>query len=222
VLAVVSGDKGLLEIFRTGRDLHDIKRRELFPEHKDEVEKEFHRFLTKKVNFGIPYRITALGLTEQVTEAGMSEDEWQAVIDAWFEHAPGVRDWQEENDNFIRQHGYAREPVLGRIRYIPEVSGASHPAQARKGLREAGNMPIQAGAQAIIKIAMQRLWEGEFIQAFQALPICQIHDSLMFEVDLCHADEFAEMAKEVMENAYDLGVPIPVDVKMGYTWRECK
>ena len=82
-------------------------------------------------------------------------------------------------------------------------------------------MPIQAGAQGIMKIAMSdliqpyRRWAQE---GKHAIPIMQIHDDLLWEVDVGHVQEVYAVCKAVMENAVRLKVPVKVDGKTGPVW----
>jgi DNA polymerase-1 len=114
--------------------------------------------------------------------------------------------------------------MFGRRRYCPAVRSAT-PYLREKALREAGNMPIQAGAQGVIKVAMGKLVpvitrfreEGYIIN-----PLVQIHDDLLFEVEDRGIDYIVPVIQEVMENAVELSVPTPVDPEVGKNWAEMK
>jgi DNA polymerase-1 len=50
--------------------------------------------------------------------------------------------------------------------------------------------------------------------------IMQVHDELVFEVNASKADEFADKIKDLMQNAYQLDIPLKVDVGVGVSWQE--
>jgi DNA polymerase-1 len=50
--------------------------------------------------------------------------------------------------------------------------------------------------------------------------ILQIHDELVFEVAKEDAEEAGRMIREIMENVWELRVPLKVDVKVGQNWSE--
>lgn len=82
-------------------------------------------------------------------------------------------------------------------------------------------MPIQSGAQEVIKIAMGELMPH--IELFRSdgrviRPLIQIHDDLVFEIGDNDLGVFLPILKNVMEHAVELKVPTPVDIKMGKRW----
>jgi DNA polymerase-1 len=42
----------------------------------------------------------------------------------------------------------------------------------------------------------------------------------VFEVNASKADEFADKIKDLMQNAYQLDIPLKVDVGVGVSWQE--
>ena len=125
----------------------------------------------------------------------------------------------QRQEEHARRYGYVRD-MHGRIRRIPGVYSAIK-STVSAAIREAGNMPIQAGAQEIMKIAMAdlvpvyRRWksEGRIVR-----PIMQIHDDLLWEVEEGMVQEAYTVCKIIMENAVRLKVPIKVDGKIGPVW----
>jgi DNA polymerase I len=93
------------------------------------------------------------------------------------------------------------------------------------GHRQAVNAPIQMGAQGIIKEAMRQL--VPVYKGFDGLlvPILQIHDDLMWEVEDSILPVVKPIIKDVMENCVKLSVPLRVDFKEGKCWstmKKCK
>lgn len=83
----------------------------------------------------------------------------------------------------------------------------------RAGTHKAMNRLIQGSAADMTKIAMLELYsEG-------ILPMLQVHD----ELDISYSDpKIAARAKEIMEHAVPLKVPIYADLKTGANWGEAK
>jgi DNA polymerase I-like protein with 3'-5' exonuclease and polymerase domains len=80
------------------------------------------------------------------------------------------------------------------------------------------NMPIQGTAADGIKIAMVRLDAAMRERGLRSRMLLQVHDELVFETDADELEELAAMAKEIMEGALVLDVPLDVDLKVGDDW----
>ena len=52
--------------------------------------------------------------------------------------------------------------------------------------------------------------------------LLQIHDELIFEIKEESADSISSRIKEIMENVYELRVPLVCNVSKGYTWADLK
>jgi len=135
---------------------------------------------------------------------------------------PEVKDYQLEMAAMARRFGYVKD-MFGRIRFIPEVSCPIRSVQ-EGGFRMAANMPIQAGAQGLLKLGMGRLWKELPLSPWynQMLWMMQVHDSLLFQV---RNDEeiwkpCVRWMRDTMCNTVSLLVPVKVDFKIGSRWGE--
>ena len=81
-------------------------------------------------------------------------------------------------------------------------------------------MPIQGTAADIIKIAMIRLHREMAERGMRSRMILQVHDELVFEVEPLEMDNLKPLAKQIMENALPMVVPVKVDLKAGKNWDE--
>lgn len=211
VAAALSQDKGMIETFKKGIDLHQQTAAEMFGVPLEKVTKE-QRYSAKTINFGVLYGMSPHGL---MVATGMSRDEAAAFIDRYFEIRGDLRAYIESVKQFARDHQYT-QTLLGRRRPCPEIN--SNNFQIRNGAeRIAVNVPIQGTAADIMKMAMIAL-EPKLPEGARLL--LQIHDELIAEADEDQADEVQKIMKDVMENVYDLGVPIVVDTKSGKNWGE--
>ncbi|GAB1413241.1 DNA polymerase I [Candidatus Desulfobacillus denitrificans] len=176
IMAHLSGDRGLLEAFAAGEDIHRATAAEVFGAAPAEVTSEQRRY-AKVINFGLIYGMSAFGLARQL---GLERGAAQAYIDRYFARYPGVANYMETTRLQARERGYV-ETVFGRRLWLPEIKSAA-PARRQAAERAAINAPMQGTAADIIKLAMivvQR-WLDE--ARMRTLLILQVHDELVLEV----------------------------------------
>jgi len=216
VLAHISQDEHLLQIFAADDDLHTHAACEIFGVAPAGVTSEMRR-LAKVVNFGIPYGISPQGLAQGM---GVPVEKARRYMEAYFERFPGIREYIEEVVERARQAGYVTT-LLGRRRYLPDLHAQSR--QVREfAQRTAINTPIQGSAADIIKLAMllcrRRLRE----ERLAALMTLQVHDELVFEVPQGELEATRGVVGEAMANAFPLCVPLKVEVEVGPNWGEMR
>ena len=212
VMAHLSRDAGLLEAFRRDEDIHSATASQVHNVPLDQVTADMRR-LAKVMNFGIIYGLSAFGIAQQ-TE--LSPDEGTAFIQSYFEKYPGIKQYLDETREQVRDRGYV-ETLVGRRRYIPEVSSANFQVR-QAGERMAVNMPVQGTAADIIKIAMVRLDETMRRLGLQSRMLLQVHDELIFEVPQEELEEMQGLVLDIMPKAMELAAPLKVDLKKGDTW----
>jgi DNA polymerase-1 len=211
VAAALSKDKGMIETFKKGVDLHQQTAAEMFNVPLDQVTKD-QRYAAKTVNFGVMYGMSPHGLS---VATGMTREEAVAFIDRYFEIRKTLKEYIEATKEFARKHEYT-ETLLGRRRPCSEIN--TNNFQIRNAAeRIAVNVPLQGTAADIMKLAMIAL-VPKLPKGVQLL--LQIHDELICEADATQADEVAKIMKDTMENVYDLGVPIVADTSIGKSWGE--
>jgi DNA polymerase I len=212
VLAHLSQDPLLMETFHHGEDVHTATAVQLFGVTPEQVTPDMRRF-AKTINFGVIYGMSGYGL-EQATE--FSRVEAERFIEEYFRKYIGVWQYLEQTRKDVRQKGYV-QTVLGRRRYIPEISAPNRMVR-EAGERMAINMPVQGTSADIIKIAMLRLDEEMTRRALRSRLILQVHDELIFEVPETELAVMKEIVPELMSDALQLSVPIKVDLKAGRRW----
>ncbi|WIT26674.1 hypothetical protein [Bacillus phage SPO1L5] len=94
ILAVISQDPTLIELYRSGADLHKAVASDAFGVTIEEVSKD-QRTASKKIQFGIVYQESARGLSEDLRAEGitMSEKECEVFIKKYFKRFPKVSKW---------------------------------------------------------------------------------------------------------------------------------
>jgi DNA polymerase-1 len=215
-LAHLSGDENLLRAFRSDEDIHAATASLLFGVEKNQVTKDMRRF-AKTVNFGVIYGMSDYGL-EQATE--LSREEAGKFIRAYFEKYPGVRKYLDETKEKARRDGYV-ETLMGRRRYIPDINSSNR--QIREAAeRMAINMPVQGTSADIIKVAMIKLYREMEKKHMRSKMLLQVHDELVFESPDGETEAMRQMARDIMESAVKLSVPVKVDTRVGKNWGEMK
>lgn len=214
IMAHLSQDKGLLEAFAAGKDIHRATAAEVFGMALDEVTGEQRR-KAKAINFGLIYGMSAFGLAKQL---GLGRNEAQQYIDTYFERYPGVKDYMDNTRAHAAEQGYV-ETLFGRRLYLPEIN-ASNGMRRQAAERTAINAPMQGTAADIIKLAMIDVDTWLQSSGLDARMIMQVHDELVFEVAEADLETLKEQVTQLMDNAATLDVPLIVDVGVGDNWDE--
>ncbi len=214
VMAHLSGDKTLVDAFKTGEDIHVRTATEVLGVTPDKVNAEARR-LAKVINFGIIY---GMGPQRLAGELGIALAEASDYIMRYFERLPGVRAWLDETVRIARTTGYVTT-MYGRRRYLPELNAQPGGARAQAE-RIAINTPIQGTAADLIKLAMIRLDRGLRERGLGARMILQVHDELLLEAPKEEWVEAAALAKREMEGVAELKIPLKVELKSGPNWAE--
>lgn len=214
ILAHLAGDPALVEVFRTGRDVHAETASRVYGVPLGAVDARMRRE-AKTVNFGILYGISPFGLARQL---GIGQDAARTMIEAYFHQFPAVRAYLDGLVARARERGYA-ETLFGRRRPIPELATRNR-QQREFGERMAVNTPIQGTAADLIKRAMLRCAAALATRGLAARLILQVHDELVFEVPEARAAEAEVLVREAMEGAATLKVPLAVDAGWGSNWYE--
>ncbi len=215
IMAHLSQDKGLLEAFAAGRDIHKATASEVFSVALDEVTSEQRRS-AKAVNFGLIYGMSAFGLANQLN---IERKEAQGYMDMYFERFPGVLEYMERTREQAHNDGYV-ETIFGRRLHLPDINARN--GMLRKAAERAAiNAPMQGSAADIIKLAMIRVanWLSTQPQDNASL-IMQVHDELVFEVNEPVIDPVVTAIKREMEQAATLDVPLVVEAGIGNNWDE--
>jgi len=84
------------------------------------------------------------------------------------------------------------------------------------------NAPFQGSAADLVKKAMTDLDRRLAAEVPTARMLLQVHDELVLECDTEDAPRVAALAKETMEGAASLAVPLTVDTASGVNWAAAK
>jgi len=214
VMAHLSQDPQMIEVFREGKDLHAATAANIYKKPIDEVTRD-ERTKSKRANFGIIYGITVFGLAERLD---IPRDEAKMLIDGYFQTFPEVHDYMEKSKEVARQQGYVTT-LFGRRRYLPDINSANATVRGFAE-RNAINAPIQGTAADIIKVAMIHIFNRFKAENIRSKMILQVHDELNFSVYPEEKEKVEHIVLEEMQNAFHMAVPLVADSGFGENWLE--
>ncbi|MBP7770782.1 MAG: hypothetical protein KA066_02630, partial [Candidatus Pacebacteria bacterium] len=217
IAAILSGDEGLIEIFKNNRDVHAEVAARVFHVAPQDVAYEQRR-RAKIINFGLLY---GMGVNALQQGLGTSRGEAQEFFDQYLSAFPKLAGYIEATKALASKQGYT-ETMFGRRRYLDGIKSPI-PYVRAAAERMAINAPMQGSQADIIKLAMIEV--GKILND-DAYMLLQVHDELVFEIKKDKVAEFAPKIKKIMEDALPedkrMGVPIVADGKQGPNWGEMK
>jgi DNA polymerase-1 len=215
-IAHLASDPGLIDSFTSRRDIHDETAKRVFGVEDGKVTTE-QRSKAKMVSYGLAYGMEAYGLGQRLN---IPTDEAQVILDAYFEAFPSVRAYMDQTVAEARERGYT-ETLFGRRRQIPELSSGNFRIR-QAGERQAMNAGIQGLAADIFKVALVHVDRAIRRDKLGSRLILQVHDEVILEVPPEEHDSAAAMVRAEMGAAFDLAVPLEVNLASGPTWADAK
>ncbi|MBE0655899.1 MAG: DNA polymerase I, partial [Bacteroidales bacterium] len=214
LMAHLSRDENMIRAFSENKDIHTATAARIHGISEENVTREM-RSGAKTANFGIIYGISAFGLSQRLR---ISRTEAKELIEGYFRSFPGVRTYMDESIRRAREEGCVYT-LLGRKRYLPDIHSRNSLVRGMAE-RNAINAPIQGSAADIIKIAMVKIHRRMAKEQLKSRMILQVHDELIFEVLPEEEKEMKQLIRQEMESAWELSVPLTVDMGQGKNWLE--
>ena len=215
-IAHLAEDPGLIGAFESGQDIHNATAARVFGVDPTTVTIE-QRSKAKMVSYGLAYGMEAFGLAQRL---GVPISEAQQILDAYFVAFPAVHDYMERTIAEAREKGYT-ETLFGRRRQIPELASDNFRIR-QAGERQAMNAGIQGLAADIFKVALIRLDRALDADGSTSRLILQVHDEVICEVPPADLDAVTAIVLEAMSGAFDLRVPLEVNLSHGDSWAAAK
>ena len=223
IAAHLSGDARMLDIYRTGGDIHTTTAKAITG--KQFIEKS-NRTKAKAVNFGFLYGMGAASFRDYARDSygvELSEEEAIEYRKRFFDLYSGLPKWHRMVKEEALKNGYVKT-LFGRVRYL---DGIQYWSGSQKGtaLRQAVNTSVQSLASDMIILALgiiDRLIVGKY----DAKIIATVHDSVLLEIKDKGAEDIARKVKYIMEHlplkhfGVKLNVPIEAGLSMGRRWGE--
>lgn len=212
ILAHMSADPELQEIFETDRDPHTETAALIYKVDVVDITRE-QRNGAKAVNYGIPYGLSPSGLARGLR---CTHKEAQQLMKAHQESFPGVWQFIQRQVDQAKERGFATT-LMGRRRYLPDLKARNNAVRSAAE-RIAVNMPIQGTQADMIKLAAIAIDRELQHAGMRSRAILQVHDELVFEVPQQELAEAEEIIQTCMVQAIELRVPIEVNVGKGTNW----
>ncbi len=206
----------LIDAFIHGADIHAKTASDIFGVPMDQVDKNMRR-TAKAVNFGILYGISSFGLSEDL---GIDIISAKSFIDSYLDTYPRIKEYMQEVIADAKEKGYVKT-IMNRKRVIEELHNKNYMIR-QQGERIALNTPVQGSSADILKKAMIEIFQEFKERNLKSKMLIQVHDELVFNVLNSELDTVKEIVQRIMENTYQLNVPLKVDIETGSDWYEAK
>lgn len=215
-IAHLAEDPGLIEAFTSGTDVHRAVAGRVFDVEPEDVSFE-QRSKAKMVSYGLAYGMEAYGLGQRL---GIKTSEAAMILESYFDGFPAVRAYMDATVTEARNKGYT-ETLFGRRRMIPELRSDRTNIRLA-GERQAMNAGIQGLAADIFKVALVRLDLALDEAALDSRVVLQVHDEVILEVPPEEKEQATSVVVESLSNAFDLAVPLEINMSFGQTWADAK
>lgn len=207
LLAHFSGDESLVNAFNNNQDIHLQTAIKLFGE--DDAKDK--RDVAKTINFGLIYGMGPKKLSQTL---GIEYKVAKKYIDDYFKLFPTVKNYLKSIEDEALNNDFVTT-LLKRRRYFNFES--ANPMQKAGYLREAVNSVFQGTAADLIKLAMLKIYNS-YKGNDNCKMLLQIHDELVFEVKEEMSLDISKNIINIMENIYQLNVPLKAKVSVGKSW----
>jgi len=230
LMAHMSGCKTMIQAIKDGLDLHTATAAKMFNKPYVECDKggqyeKTYRFYAKTINFSIIFGGGAQNLVELLAAEGtvITVEYAKQLIAEWYGIYPEIKEYQRIKAVEAELHGYVQD-FWGKIRHVEGARAVNH-FSASECKRQAGNFPIQSGAQILLKRAMIRIWK--IMQTPQwkdnVQIVAQIHDELVFLLKKGYEHFMQEVVQvELIREQSLLLVPLSSSIGFGNSWGDLK
>lgn len=216
LLAHFSKDPWLLDVYKSGRDLHDEVSIAMYGEDFTEDQ----RMRAKAVNFGIAY---GRGADSIADEYGISVEEGQRIIDEWRGRMPMAAAFIRQTRQAVVK-GRTMTSVFGRRRRFGVITRDNLNLLQNEG----SNFMTQSTASDLTLRAAMAIQRGIDKRGWDAHVLNLVHDSILLECRLEDADEIMQFCKSTMERVPQQilkpagGLVFEASGKVARNWAELK
>jgi len=212
ILAEFSGDRGFIEAFNSGADLHRVTAAQVFNASLDQVTKE-QRDFAKRLNFGVVYGI---GAQRFALMTGLSVPDAENVLRRYFATYRQLDTYLRDAANRAVSERQARTASGRLVRFRYDENDRQQISMTQ---RNGKNTPIQGTSADILKRALKLLRDE--LRETNAKVVNIIHDEIVVEADAGDAQDIAEKVERMMRVAgeeYVKTVPVKVETEIAEEW----
>lgn len=218
-------DDVAIQMFLDGRDIHNEVGCQIFGLPPGSRCSKEQRVITKGINFGIIYGLTAKGLKDDLAKEGVrvTMEQAQGYLDAVWNNRPKLKSWIDKTIARAHANEYV-EAASGRRNYLLQINSEDEYVRSeaeRKGI----NMPIQSWASDLmlwsalrIEREVQKRGLTEKVKIWNF-----VHDQLVWEMP---DDLYFSFIKEIaIPNMTEwtsefFGFPFLAEAEVGDRWGE--
>ena len=217
VLAHIAKEYKMQKAFKDGIDLHRYTGSLLFNKSQDKVTKQ-ERQVAKTTSFLIVYGGSKFQLSDIMRIPIRKADK---VIESYKEVYPGIFQYMEFIEKFIRKNKYAYS-IFGRRRNLPDIESKNF-AVASKAVRQGINFTIQSTASDILVCSLIGISDELEKRGMKTRIVSTVHDSL----EIISPDEEISEACEIIYNemvnypyikkhfGLSFNVPLEIEILIG-------
>ena len=212
ILAEFSGDRGFMDAFNSGADLHRVTASQVFNSSLEQVTKE-QRDFAKRLNFGVVYGI---GAQRFAMMTGLSVSDAENVLRRYFGTYRQLDAYLREAANRAVSDRQARTASGRLVRFRYDENDRQQISMTQ---RNGKNTPIQGTSADILKRALKLLKDE--LSETNAQIVNIIHDEIVVEADAGEAQGVAEKVERIMCVAgqeYLKTVPVKVETEIADEW----
>ena len=217
VLAHIAKEHKMQKAFKGGIDLHKYTGSLLFNKPQDKVTKQ-ERQVAKTTSFLIVYGGSKFQLSDIMRISLRKADK---VIEAYKEVYPGIFQYMEFIEKFIRKNKYAYS-IFGRRRNLPDIESKNY-AVAAKAVRQGINFTIQSTASDILVCSLIGINNRLEEEGLRTRIVSTVHDSLEVISPEDELDRVCSIIHDEMVNypyikkhfGLSFDVPLEIEILVG-------
>lgn len=225
VAAFLAREETMLNLYRTGQDIHTNMAMRMTNKPASEVTKD-ERKKAKAVNFGFLYGMGARKFVDTAWSnygVVVTEEEAMAFRKAFFDEFPMLHRWHNKQRALARKYKRVESPI-GRARNLPDID-SPHQTVRAEAERQSINSPVQSFASDMAVMALVLLNQEFKDRGLETHSVGTVHDAINFQAPIDELEEVIPLIKHTMENVpmeewfgVHLDVPIVADVATGERW----
>ena len=217
IVAVLSGDQELMNVFKSGGDFHSTMAKKVFGlDCAVEEVKKIHPLLrqaAKAITFGILYGSGPSKVSETVNKEAKANnmdynftvEDAQEAIKSYFKQFKGLKAWLTKNQEFISTNGYIYS-FFGRKRRLPNVLSTDGGVKSH-AIRSGLNFLVQSPASDVNLLAGIEMQQYIKKTGMKARIFALVHDSILAEVPDDEIEHYSEKLETFIKTNRGLSIP---------------
>lgn len=220
-MAYYSQDPGLVDNYKADNDLYAVIASEVFNKPIEECgDGTSYRGQAKVIVLAVVYGGGANMLKDAI---GVTKRQAQDFLANFFKNFPVVKKWIEQNQDFVKKHGYVWMDKNQRKRRLPAARDRNAKGHYSSVFTQSTNARVQGSSAIQTKVTMielQKLCERKTDEGKGEWRIwCVVHDEALLQVPDTVTKQDVRDFEDVMINSYKFGdIPNKTDLEFYKRW----